>query len=104
MVKHLVVGRQNVLLALGGLDVISLYLEVFIWQRQHNGIMESSDALGFTEVLRLRRQRMAALRMLDYCGASIFEFDSFGRRFPRKINSFKTMGELLAFLLEVFKI
>ena len=102
MVEHLVVRRLNVLLALGDRDVICLNLEVFIWQRQHNGIMEGSDALGFTEVLRC--QRMAALRMLNYCGARIFEFDSFGRRLPWKINSFQAVGELLAFLLEVVKI
>ena len=74
MVKHLVVRRLNVLLALGNMDIICLDLKVFKWQRQHNGIMEGSDALGFTQILRC--QRMATFGMLNYCRAGVFELDS----------------------------
>ena len=103
VVKHLVVRRLNVLLALGNMDIICLDLKVFKWQRQHNGIMEGSDALGFTQILWC--QRMATFGMLNYCRAGVFELDSsFWWILPWEVNSVEAVGELLALLLEVLKI
>ena len=51
MVKDLVVRRLNDLLALGSLHITGLNLEVFVRHREHNGIMECSDTLGFTHIL-----------------------------------------------------
>ena len=78
-----------------------LDLEVFVRQREHNGVMEGSNTLSLAEILR---HRVATFGMLNDSRAGLIELNSFGRVLPREVHSLEAAGELLALLLEVLKI